>query len=74
MRKHEKHVETWGQETWGQVKNMGSKNMGSSLSLSHALAAGAKELSPMGLRSWGHLAAYCLDPDGHVLAFAMGVP
>lgn len=36
-----------------------------------ALAAGAKELSPMGLRSWGHLAAYCLDPDGHVLAFAV---
>ena len=30
-----------------------------------------KELSPMGLRSWGHLAAYCLDPDGHVLAFAV---
>lgn len=35
-----------------------------------ALAAGARELSPLGLRSWGHRAAYCLDPDGHVVAFA----
>ena len=35
-----------------------------------ALAAGAKELSPLSLRSWGHLVAYSLDPDGHVLAFA----
>ena len=39
-----------------------------------ALAAGAKELSPMRLRSWGQMAAYCLDPDGHVLAFAMDAP
>lgn len=35
-----------------------------------ALAAGATELSPMQVRSWGHSAAYSLDPDGHVLAFA----
>ena len=35
-----------------------------------ALAAGAAELSPPSLRSWGHEAAYSLDPDGHVLAFA----
>ena len=35
-----------------------------------ALAAGARELSPLSLRSWGHMAAYSLDPDGHVLAFA----
>jgi catechol 2,3-dioxygenase-like lactoylglutathione lyase family enzyme len=35
-----------------------------------AIAAGARELSPMSLRDWGHRAAYCLDPDGHVLAFA----
>lgn len=35
-----------------------------------ALAAGAKELSPLLLRSWGHVAAYSMDPDGHVLAFA----
>lgn len=35
-----------------------------------ALAAGAVELSPMLLRDWGHQAAYSLDPDGHVLAFA----
>lgn len=34
-----------------------------------ALAEGAKELSPMQLRSWGDRAAYSLDPDGHVLAF-----
>lgn len=35
-----------------------------------ALAAGARELSPMALRDWGDRAAYSLDPDGHVLAFA----
>lgn len=35
-----------------------------------ALAAGAKELSPLLERDWGDKAAYSLDPDGHVLAFA----
>lgn len=35
-----------------------------------ALAAGAAELSPLAARGWGHDAAYSLDPDGHVLAFA----
>ncbi len=37
---------------------------------SRALAAGARELSPLLSRSWGHVAAYSLDPDGHVLVFA----
>jgi hypothetical protein len=27
-------------------------------------------ISALVLRNWGHLAAYSLDPDGHVLAFA----
>lgn len=35
-----------------------------------ALLAGARELSPLQARSWGHVAAYSLDPDGHVLAVA----
>ena len=35
-----------------------------------AIAAGARELSPVAPRDWGHRAGYCLDPDGHVLAFA----
>lgn len=35
-----------------------------------ALTAGARELSPLLQRDWGHKAAYSLDPDGHVLAFA----
>ena len=35
-----------------------------------ALSAGARELSPLLARDWGHVAAYSLDPDGHVLAFA----
>lgn len=35
-----------------------------------AIEAGARELSRLALRDWGHQAAYCLDPDGHVLAFA----
>jgi catechol 2,3-dioxygenase-like lactoylglutathione lyase family enzyme len=35
-----------------------------------ALGAGARELSPLAQRDWGHRVAYSLDPDGHVLAFA----
>jgi catechol 2,3-dioxygenase-like lactoylglutathione lyase family enzyme len=35
-----------------------------------ALAAGATELSALARRSWGDSAAYSLDPDGHVVAFA----
>ena len=35
-----------------------------------ALAAGAAELSALTPRPWGHDAAYSLDPDAHVLAFA----
>ncbi|MFA6317028.1 MAG: VOC family protein [Elusimicrobiota bacterium] len=35
-----------------------------------ALAAGAMELSPLQARNWGDSAAYSLDPDGHVIAFA----
>jgi len=39
-----------------------------------ALAAGGRELSPLAARDWGHEAAYSLDPDGHVLAFARVLP
>jgi catechol 2,3-dioxygenase-like lactoylglutathione lyase family enzyme len=35
-----------------------------------ALRHGARELSALAPRRWGHTAAYSLDPDGHVLAFA----
>ncbi|HNW34154.1 MAG TPA: VOC family protein [Candidatus Ozemobacteraceae bacterium] len=35
-----------------------------------AIAMGAVEVSPPLERDWGHLAAYSLDPDGHVLVFA----
>lgn len=35
-----------------------------------ALAAGARELSALEMRGWGDMAAYSLDPDGHVLVFA----
>jgi uncharacterized protein len=35
-----------------------------------ALEAGARELSPLLPRDWGHTVAYSLDPDGHVLAIA----
>lgn len=35
-----------------------------------ALEAGARELSPPLLRDWGDVVSYCLDPDGHVVAFA----
>lgn len=39
-----------------------------------ALAAGAQELAPPLLRAWGDVVGYCLDPDGHVLAFATRPP
>ncbi len=35
-----------------------------------AVSGGAKELSALAPRDWGHEAAYSLDADGHVLAFA----
>lgn len=35
-----------------------------------ALSAGASELAPLAPRDWGHVAAYSLDADGNVLAFA----
>lgn len=35
-----------------------------------ALAAGARELAPLARRDWGDYAAYSLDLDGHVVAFA----
>lgn len=37
-----------------------------------AIEAGGVELSPLFPRDWGDDAAYCLDPDGHVIAFACG--
>lgn len=38
------------------------------------IAAGAKEISPVSPRDWGHDAGYVLDPDGHVIAFARPSP
>lgn len=35
-----------------------------------AIRSGAQSLSDLTPRDWGDRAAYCLDPDGHVLAFA----
>ena len=37
---------------------------------SRAIASGARELSPLAERDWGHTAAYSIDADGNVLAFA----
>jgi YD repeat-containing protein len=39
-------------------------------SVRRALDAGARELSPLLQRDWGHVAAYSLDLDGHVVVFA----
>jgi uncharacterized glyoxalase superfamily protein PhnB len=39
-------------------------------SYSNAVNAGALEVSPVQLRSWGEKAAYVSDPDGHIIAFA----
>lgn len=38
-----------------------------------ALDAGATQMSSLLSRDWGHAAAYSLDPDGHVLAFAQPI-
>ena len=38
--------------------------------LQRAIERGARELSSVQSRDWGDRAGYCLDPDGHVLAFA----
>lgn len=35
-----------------------------------ALSAGARELSPPARRDWGDTAAYSLDQNGYILAFA----
>lgn len=35
-----------------------------------ALAAGARELSALAPREWGHVAAYSRAPEGTILAFA----
>ena len=34
------------------------------------LTAGAREVSPISPRDWGHDAGYLLDPDGYVISFA----
>lgn len=38
--------------------------------IARAIAFGARVLSPLQDRDWGHSAGYLLDPDGHVIAFA----
>lgn len=38
--------------------------------LDRAVQAGAALLSPLLARPWGETVGYCLDPNGHVLAFA----
>ena len=35
-----------------------------------AVSAGAKEISKSKIRDWGDMAAYCADPDGHIITFA----
>ena len=34
------------------------------------ITAGAKEISPVQLRSWGDIAGYYSDPDGHIIVIA----
>jgi lactoylglutathione lyase len=40
------------------------------LAYNHAIACGAKSVSVVQNRDWGHQVAYVSDADGHVLAFA----
>lgn len=39
-------------------------------SLTLAIKAGAKKISKASARDWGDTVSYCLDQDGHVIAFA----
>ncbi len=39
-------------------------------SLAQAINAGAKEISKAAPRDWGDTVAYCVDTDGHIVAFA----
>lgn len=39
--------------------------------LARAIKSGAKLLSSLELRNWGDHAGYVMDPDGHILAFAL---
>lgn len=41
---------------------------------SRSMMSGARELSPLTPRDWGHTAAYSQDPDGYILAFASQLP
>ena len=34
------------------------------------LSNGGKSISPPGMRDWSHFAAYGVDPDWHIIAFA----
>ena len=36
----------------------------------NAMSCGAKLISPMLDRNWGHKVCYFSDPDGHIIAFA----
>ena len=38
-----------------------------------AIAAGAREISSVKARDWGHAVGYVMDPDGHILAFANSI-
>lgn len=39
-------------------------------SLAKAINKGATEISKPSLMDWGDEVAYCMDPDGHIIAFA----
>lgn len=41
--------------------------------IDRAVEAGARVLSPLERRNWGHEAGYVADPDGHVVAFARSI-
>ncbi len=38
--------------------------------LERAVTLGARVISPALARDWGHTVGYCMDVDGHVIAFA----
>lgn len=39
-----------------------------------AIKVGAKEISKIADRDWGHNVGYVADPDGHIVAFAQLLP
>lgn len=58
----------------GQRCELYLRRPGAAEALARAATAGGRMVSDLALRPWGETVGYVLDPDGHVLAFALPNP